>query len=405
MSDAHNENIPALVVGNGLTALGVMRSLGRKGIPLFNLNPQPDYVSASRYYNPAPPSWGALQDADRLAAYLERIPLQRAVLFAGNDDRVKEASELDGSLAERFARSMSPAETIHTLLDKLSLAKLLVERNLPHPRTFDLSPEDALDAVPEDVFASSFLKPRDSLAFNRHYKAKAFRVASRDEARSKLKGITADGFATILQEYIPGDASRHHFVDGFVDRDGAFRGVFARQRKRMYPVDFGDSSSMTSVPLTTVEGAVSTVRQLLPDLRYRGIFSAEFKQDPRDGLFKLLEVNCRPWWFNGFAADCGVDTTLMAYRDALDMPVETVTVYKERAKLVSSFNDLRAAHGLYRQSKLRPAEAVRFWAGARDAFFSWDDPIPWMRHVFEQVTTTAGAKVSRRQSAQLVKES
>jgi predicted ATP-grasp superfamily ATP-dependent carboligase len=397
LSDAHDDSIPALVVGNGLTALGIMRSLGRKGIPLYNLNPQPDYVSASRYFNPAPPSWGTLKDGEGLAAYLERLPLKRAVLFAGNDDRVKEASALNGALGARIGRSISPADTIHALLDKLSLAKLLVDRDLPHPRTFDLSRENALDEVPEDVFESSFLKPRDSLAFNRFYKAKAFRVASRDEARTRLKKITSDGFSMILQEYIPGDASDHYFVDGFIDRAGSFRGIFARRRKRMYPVDFGDSSSMTSVSLTTVPGAVSTVERLLPDLRYRGIFSAEFKQDPRDGLFKLLEVNCRPWWFNGFAADCGVDTTLMAYRDALELPVEPVTRYKEHVKLVSSFNDLRASYGLYRKSQLRPSEALRFWAGAKDAFFSWDDPMPWFRNVLDQVTTTAGSAVSRKQ--------
>jgi len=47
------------------------------------------------------------------------------------------------------------------------------------------------------------------------------------------------------------------------------------------------------------------------------VFSAEFKFDERDGLFKILEVNARPWWYVDFAARCGVDVCRMAYRDAL----------------------------------------------------------------------------------------
>lgn len=378
--------IPAVVVGSGLSVLGVMRSLGRAGIPFYNLNPQRDYVASSRWHRPAP--WGQLDDAQPLGDYLERLPLERAVLFTTNDDRVREASTLDATLTVRFPASIASAATIDTLLDKLAFARVLVDRGVPHPRTFALSDERDLDGVPEDVFAHCFLKPRHSLAFNRRYKTKGVRVASRGEAREQLRRIRADGFDPILQEYIPGEASAHYFVDGFIDRHGSACGRFARQRIRMYPPHFGNSSSMISVDLKTVDAAVRNVEQLLAHLRYRGIFSAELKLDPRDGLFKLLEVNCRPWWFNGFAADCGVDVTLMAYQDALGMDVEPVADYRQGAKLVSTFNDLRAC----RPNLLR---ALKFWVGARDAMFSPDDPRPFFRHAAEQTQRLAKAVVQR----------
>jgi len=58
------------------------------------------------------------------------------------------------------------------------------------------------------------------------------------------------------------------------------------------------------------------------------VFSAEFKFDERDGLFKLLEVNARPWWYVDFADRCGVDVCGMAFRDALGEEIEPVTGYK-----------------------------------------------------------------------------
>ncbi|HEX8254668.1 MAG TPA: hypothetical protein VF846_16105 [Thermoanaerobaculia bacterium] len=389
------ERVPAIVAGIGLNALGVMRSLGRAGIPLYNLNPQRDYVTSSRWYRPVPREWGALEDGQPLDAYLAKLPLERAVLFAASDDRVLEAAALDSGLQARFPATLPAAATLHALLDKLSLARLLVERDLPHPRTFVATGPDDLARVPDELFANAFLKPRDSLAFNRQYRVKGFRVSSRDDARTRLAQIHGDSFDAVLQEYIPGDADRHYFIDGFVDRHGAIT-RFARRRVRMYPPDFGNSSSMISVPLGEVEGAIATLDRLLRDTQYRGIFSAEFKLDPRDSLFKLVEVNCRPWWFNGFAADCGVDTTLMAYDDALGQPVAPVNGYKVGAKLVYSFNDVRAAYASRGASRPPIGALLRFWAGASDALFTWDDPLPFMAYAREQSARMARSAFKRR---------
>ena len=367
-----------------MTALGVMRSLASAGIPFYNIAPQQPYVAASRFHRPPPVSWGLLGQGMPLDRYLRSLPLDRAVLIAGSDDRVKEAAALEGDLAARFPSSIAAAETVEALLDKLWLARLLAERRLPHPATFDIAEEDDLDRVPDEMFASAFLKPRDSLAFNRSYRTKGFRVASREDARRRLRELRARGFDIVLQDYVPGDASCYFFIDGFVDRHGAFPALFARQRLRMHPVDFGNSSAMVSVPLERVAGALSTVQALLTHVSYRGVFSAEFKLDARDGVFKLIEINGRPWWFNGFAADCGADVTLMAYRDALDLRVEPIAPYREGARLIHSFNDFKACYRLHRESRLRLGEALKFWLTARDAIFRWDDPRPWLYYAYEQ---------------------
>jgi D-aspartate ligase len=374
----------ALIVGTGLSALGVMRSLGRAGIPFYNVNAQRNYVASSRWYRPSP--WRDLEDDQPLADGLAQLPVERAVLFTTSDDRVREASMLDATLAARFPASIACAATIDALLDKLAFARLLVAHDVPHPRTFE---SDALDRVPDELFASCFLKPRHSLEFNRRYRTKGVRVASRDEARERMREIRASGFDVLLQEYIPGGAGDHYFLDGFIDRHGAVCGRFARRRIRMYPAHFGNSSSMISIGLAQLDSAIADVERLLAAIGYRGIFSAELKRDARDGIFKLLEVNCRPWWFNGFAADCGVDVTRMAYDDALERPVARVTSYREGVRLVSTFNDLRACRdeGLLR--------AMRFRLGARDAMFSPDDPLPFLHHAAEQLARIGGGWLRR----------
>ena len=40
---------------------------------------------------------------------------------------------------------------------------------------------------------------------------------------------------------------------------------------------------------------------------FHGVSQVEFKRDPRDGRFKLMEINPRLWQWHGLAAACGVD--------------------------------------------------------------------------------------------------
>ena len=157
------------------------------------------------------------------------------------------------------------------------------------------------------MFSGSFLKPRDSHAFFRRYKVKACRVESREDAIEQFRKKNSDGFKVLLQEYIPGPTSNHYFLDGFVDRNGQVDAMFARRRLRMYPDDFGNSSYMRSVACSEISQAVDDLKRLLSAISYRGIFSAEFKYDDRDGKYKILEINARPWWYVEFAAICGVD--------------------------------------------------------------------------------------------------
>jgi len=121
---------------------------------------------------------------------------------------------------------------------------------------------------------------------------------------------------------------------------------------------------------------VQAVRHLLGALCYRGVFNAEFKHDERDGRFKILEVNVRPWSDVGFTIACGVDVVEMAYRDALGLPVQPVTGYKVGRRYLDPSPDLVAGRRLLREGRLTLWTWLRSWPGATQMIFSWDDPVP-----------------------------
>lgn len=118
------------------------------------------------------------------------------------------------------------------------------------------------------------------------------------------------------------------------------------------------------------------MKRLLGALRYRGVFDAEFKFDERDRLFKILEVNTRPYAYIGFAATCGVDLVAMAYRDALSLPVEPVAEYRVGRYYFYPADDRVVGCWLIREGKLTAWSWARSWLGAYQPIFSWDDPLP-----------------------------
>ena len=114
----------------------------------------------------------------------------------------------------------------------------------------------------------------------------------------------------------------------------------------------------------------------LHEIGFHGTFSAEFKRDPRDGVFKLLEVNGRPWWYIGFAADCGVDVTCLSYREALGLDLQTVEGYRAGVRCVLLHLDVRAYLYERRERGLTFSSWIKSVVGARSTVFAWSDPRP-----------------------------
>ncbi|HEX7113088.1 MAG TPA: hypothetical protein VF216_11645, partial [Mizugakiibacter sp.] len=196
--------------------------------------------------------------------------------------------------------------------------------------------------------------------------------------------LEAHGLEVLAQEYVPGDATQHYFVDGFRDRNGTLTGLFARRRWRIFPPDFGNSSYCRSVPLEEVGNAVDSLGRLLAGLDYRGIFSAEFKRDARDGTFRILEVNTRAWWYVEFAARCGVNVCRMAWQDALGLPVElSRRDYPAGEGCVNLPGDIITVRSQPRAVRGPLHRILAQWARAHCHVFRLDDPRPGLSVAWE----------------------
>ena len=368
-------SLPVLLIGSGLSALGALRLLHRAGIKAYCYGGK-GIEAHSRWHRPAPAGEGQLGSVEQLAKYLADCPLKAAVLIPCSDAAARAIASLPPRLQQRFPSSTSALSALEQLCDKAEFANLLTELDLPRPFTLPVTTAKQLADVPERVFKSAFLKPRDSQRFCAQFGQKGFRVASLGEAVAKLAAPLDLGHAMVLQEYVPGPAANHMLIDGFRDRNGQISAMLARRRLRMYPLDFGNSSCMDSIAIEKVALPTAALTKILTHLDYRGIFSAEFKQDERDGQYKLLEINARVWWFVEFTGRCGVDVCTMSYLDALGARVTPVKTYKVGARFVHAYFDYCAGRALSRQGITSMPRHLASWWGAQHPHFTWTDPGP-----------------------------
>jgi len=369
-----SERTTVLALGSGITLLGVLRALSRSSVRVLALPDADRATRRSRWYRSAPAKLSGL-GAERLAERLEALK-PGTVLIPCSDFWARTIAALPPEVQARYPASIAPLSALETLVDKSRFRDTLERLGLPHPTTRVITAVADLDDVPDTIFQSSFLKPAHSQQFFARFGVKAFRITDKAGAQARLEECTANGLEMMLQEYIPGPPSNHYFIDGFIDRGGVVRALFARRRLRMSPPDFGNSTFQVSVALSETGDAAETLKTLLADIGYRGIFSAEFKRDARDGEFNLIEVNARPWWYVDFAARCGVNVCEMAIRDALGKPVESLSGYAVGRRCVFPYYDLQAVRDERAAGRLGVLGWASSWLGPYQPVFRWSDPLP-----------------------------
>ena len=355
-----------------------------------------DLPAHSRYFRPAVSIDGrrlglSWEDAD----YDILAHMEGAVLIPCSDLSVAWLARLPEELRARFPSSIPSTAALDTLLDKRNFAELCKRLDVPHPRYCLVASEDDLSRAPLEELSDWFFKPSDSQRFMARYGRKGLRFTGRVEAESLFRKFSGDAVSVLLQEYVPGGADQHYFIDGFRDRDGIVRARLARRRLRIYPRDFGNSSYCHQVPVKDVEPAWRSLQLILEHLHYRGIFSAEFKFDAHRNEYRILEVNTRVWLYVEFAAHCDIDVCFLSYLDALEQDVPDLADNRPGAGCVDLYNDFRSI--AESPSEHRPSlfQLLRQWFGARKLLFCWDDPKPalvWLyRRMMSRLRRSGGA--------------
>ena len=102
----------------------------------------------------------------------------------------------------------------------------------------------------------------------------------------------------------------------------------------------------------------------------------EFKYDLRDGLYKLLDINMRPWGWHTLCIACGIDFPAIQYFDVLgQLPLSHTPRYGYR--WVRLLTDIPAGIQEVRVGITTPLAYLRSLMGkVVFSVFDWRDPLP-----------------------------
>jgi predicted ATP-grasp superfamily ATP-dependent carboligase len=350
---------PALVLGSSVNGLSFVRSLARRGVPTLLVDTAARIGSHTRFgeVEILPGTTAPHELAQWIERAGERLP-RRGVLFATSDAFVELVSNHAEVLGKHFDFLVPDADLLARILDKRAQYRAAEAAGVPIPRTFFPDSEQELRDVAGEVGYPCILKPYTSHL--RGMRAKVIRVDSKARLFASYHEHTGRGVRFMVQAIVPGGDDALFGYLGFWDAEPRERAWLTKQKLRQYPLGFGDGSAQRSVECDEV---ADLARDLLSVLGYRGLVGVEFKLDPRDGLFRLMEINPRTVSGNQLAISAGVDFPWIAYRslcgEAFEEPRFRPGVY-----YVNEEWDVKAFLALRRAGRLGAGEWIRSLAAA-----------------------------------------
>ena len=151
------------------------------------------------------------------------------------------------------------------------------------------------------------------------------------------------------------------------------------RRRRQHPSDFGRAS--TYVETICLPDLAEPSIRFLRAIGYYGLVELEFKHDPRDGAYKLLDVNARTWGYHTLGRAAGVDFPYLLFRDQVGERVEEVHA-RPGVRWVRLATDVPNAVRDIRAGTLRSRDYLRtLLAVNTEAVFSLRDPLPGLYEI------------------------
>jgi D-aspartate ligase len=371
-----------VVIGGDYQGLGIVRSLGRQGIPVCVIDDELSIARHSRYSTTFVKVADLRHESgvvDSLLKVGRRLCLEGWVLYPTREELVAALSRHRAELSDVFRVPTPDWECVKWAWDKRNTYRLAQELGIPTPVTHYPETVDQLEDL-YNVTPPFAIKPAIKEHFFYATKAKAWLANSHSELRAvfrKASEVTRCE-EIMVQELIPGGGSQQFSYCGFF-RDGEAVGKMVVQRRRQHPLQFGRASTYVETLDAPILEELS--ERFLRAIDYYGLVELEYKLDPRDSQYKLLDVNARTWGYHSLGAAAGVDFSYMLYADQIKLPV-SVRRGRPGVGWVRTTTDLPAAlMGIISgdtslRSYLRSLRTCN-----TEAVFSVNDPLPGLAEV------------------------
>jgi D-aspartate ligase len=363
-----------------LGALAIMRSLGPLGVPLYGVDSDPSAPALrSRYCRER---FVLPFDEDRPEPFLERLLEignrlgRQTILIATSDETTQFVSDHANRLRSHFIFQDNPPALVRQLASKREMFALALKHGVPTPKT--VFPQRI-----DDVLAYAERGPFPVMLKGIY----GNRLQARTHKKMAIIGDRAELIATyremedpeqpnlMLQEYIPGGDDQVYIFNGYFNGEADCLVGFTGYKIRQFPVHVGCASLGEC---RWVEDVADTTVRFMKAIGYRGILDIGYRLDPRDGRYKVLDINPRVGQaFRLFVAKNDHDVAKALYLDFTGQPQPPVEPREGRRWLIEDY-DLISSYHYHREGSLGFWSWLRSFRGVEEAaWFNWRDPVPF----------------------------
>ena len=391
-----DRSVPALMLKIGQYpvhsgGVGVLRSLGRCGVPVYAVTePGLPPAAVSRYCSTrfVSRATGRERPADLIPGLLEageRIG-RRSVVVAIDDEAAVLTGQYREQLSGHFLLPDVDPGLPARLASKTGLFELCREHNVPTPAS--VTPASLEEVATFAAGARFPVVAKNADPWQRRHHPAVPRTTIVDSAAEliKLAAGAGDPLNLIVQEYLPREQAEDWISHLYCDAQSQALMVLTARKVRSWPPHAG----LTATAYTVFNPELAALAErFCKEIGYSGIGDLDWRRDLRDGQYKLVDFNPRPGNpFRLFENLAGVDVVRALH---LDLTGREVPLARERedkrivvehvdlpARLAYWMHDRRAgASG--RGSGLEQADLSRYADAATE--FAWlaaDDPLPFV---------------------------
>ena len=379
---------PVLVLdANGQAGLHVVRSLGKRGVPVTAGSSVRRSLGRLSRYSDGAYQYPAIEASperfvSELVEYLETTDHFAVVPVADMSSVVlskhKTEIEATGTLV-----AGEGWDTFERAWDKGRLFELNESLPVPAPTTMDPSSVEAVAEMAPELSYPVLVKPRSKISwdesggYHRIEVDDSLYVSSASELVPTYRRLldqypflAAEGHYPLVQEYIDGSTT----ATVVVATDGEVAASFQEERVRTHPASGGNSTLLRA---RSDDRMAEYAAAVIDALQWTGPAMVEFMETP-EGEFYLIEVNGRYWGSLPFAINCGVDFPWLHYRQLRGLPLDAPDSYPtDRLQQRLVYGDLKWLIEQVRGG--HPAAPLHvLWASivANVTFVSRSDPLP-----------------------------
>jgi D-aspartate ligase len=375
-------NTPVVVLCCELGALSIMRTLGKLGIKVYGVDSNPKAPALFSKY--CRKFYHVAFNEDEPEAYIAKVLDigtqlgNHAILIPTSDELAVLVAKYRSVLQKNFIFPDMDYELMRVLISKREMNQLATDHGVPIAQTqFPQDLDDVLEVM-DDIHFPIMLK---GIHGNRLYEQtgkKMVIVQNKDELLHYYNLLEDPAAPNLMiQELIPGDDDQVYIFDGYFNRNSDCLLGFTGHKVRQYPVHVG-CASLGECQWHQQVADMTTA--FMKNIGYKGVLDIGYRYDPRDGKYKVLDINPRVGQaFRIFVDKSNMDVVRALYLDLTGQIVEQKPPRNGRRWIIEDY-DLISTYDYFNEGTLKIGQWLRSFKNLEEgAWFDIQDMKPFMR--------------------------